>query len=63
MHPLRTALLLCLLLPAAGAFAAAPPNIVVIVSDDQGYHDLGCYGSNEVHHAAPGPRWRARASA
>jgi arylsulfatase A len=24
------------------------PNIVVIVSDDQGYHDLGCYGSDEV---------------
>jgi arylsulfatase A-like enzyme len=22
-----------------------PPNVVLIVSDDQGYHDLGCYGS------------------
>ena len=27
---------------------AAPPNVVLIVSDDQGYHDLGCYGSDEV---------------
>ncbi len=27
---------------------AATPNIVLIVSDDQGYRDLGCFGSDEV---------------
>jgi arylsulfatase A-like enzyme len=25
-----------------------PPNILLIVSDDQGYNDLGCFGSTEV---------------
>ena len=25
-----------------------PPNVLLIVSDDQGYNDLGCYGSSEV---------------
>ena len=25
-----------------------PPNILLIVSDDQGYSDLGCYGSKQV---------------
>ena len=39
------------LLLAAQISAAAdspPPNVVLIVSDDQGYHDLGAYGSTEV---------------
>ncbi len=30
------------------AVRAAPPNIVLIVSDDQGYRDLGCFGSDEI---------------
>ena len=39
-------LLILLLFPFA--LLAAPPNIVLIVSDDQGYRDLGCFGSKEI---------------
>jgi len=28
-----------------GPSGRRPPNFLVIVSDDQGYHDVGCYGS------------------
>ena len=38
-------LALCL---TAGAHPLAKPNVLLIVSDDQGYRDLGCFGSNEV---------------
>lgn len=33
--------------PAADT-ANEPPNVLLIVSDDQGYHDLGCFGSDSV---------------
>jgi arylsulfatase A-like enzyme len=49
--PAAVALALSLLLPSPGLLAAPPskpPNIVLIVSDDQGYRDLGCFGSTEA---------------
>jgi arylsulfatase A-like enzyme len=54
-RPARIATALLALLPLLATFPAGraeartrPPNIVLIVSDDQGYHDLGCFGSDEV---------------
>lgn len=31
-----------------GPAAAAPPNVVIVFCDDQGYQDLGCYGSPNI---------------
>jgi len=48
---IATILLALLVAPFPASRAGArerPPNIVLIVSDDQGYRDLGCFGSDEV---------------
>lgn len=43
------AVMLSIMMASAGLSAeAAAPNIVLIVSDDQGYRDLGCFGSTEA---------------
>ncbi len=44
-HKLTITLALCL---TAAVHPLAKPNVLLIVSDDQGYRDLGCFGSGEV---------------
>ena len=41
-------LLLALLLTSPLAVSAEQLNFVVIMTDDQGYQDLGCYGSPNI---------------
>jgi arylsulfatase A-like enzyme len=33
---------------AADVGAKRPPNVIIILADDQGYADLGCYGSFKI---------------
>ncbi len=41
-------MLLMTLVPPIPQTHGALPNILLIVSDDQGFHDLGCYGGTEI---------------
>ncbi len=41
-------LLLLAALLAAFTASARQPNIILIFTDDQGYHDLGCFGSKKI---------------
>jgi arylsulfatase A len=41
-------LLTCLLFAFANAQASTQPNFVIIFPDDQGYGDLGCFGSTTI---------------
>jgi len=38
-------MVICFLFVACGKQTTPPPNIILIMSDDMGYSDIGCYGS------------------
>ena len=49
LHAMTLRLLLVLLcILCTQSFAASPPNVILILTDDQGYADLGCYGSTRI---------------
>jgi arylsulfatase A-like enzyme len=45
---LRVALFLLLAFPALMSAGQARPNFIIIFTDDQGYNDLGCFGSEKI---------------
>ncbi|MHC4996032.1 MAG: sulfatase family protein [Planctomycetota bacterium] len=46
MKPILTALTLLILTTST---PAAQPNFIIVFNDDQGYQDLGCFGSPNIH--------------
>ncbi len=46
--PMRLLICLTSLLLAFHASAARKPNFIIIFTDDQGYNDLGCFGSERI---------------
>lgn len=47
-HRFIASLLLVVSLFSIAAFAQEKPNFIVIFADDQGYNDLGCFGSKTI---------------
>lgn len=48
MRLISLSILAILMVSACSKQADAPPNIVLIFTDDQGFGDLGCYGSQTI---------------
>ncbi|SMP42145.1 arylsulfatase A [Neorhodopirellula lusitana] len=45
---LKQLMIAAVLLLIAGPLQAAPMNVIIILTDDQGYEDLGCFGSTRI---------------
>ena len=48
MNKLLRTLLLLSAIVAESLVAAQKPNVLIIFTDDQGYADLGCFGSENI---------------